>query len=646
MTYIISSGITSDGILNDDDTMKVLDDCMAYNTTVNRNGALIVSSGGFALNTTLNTYGSLDIESSGTASCTLINSDGEMIVWFGGIAKNTFVNQGGELNVHSGGKALEIVENGGFVDVESGAEATFFPTIISGLVLPGWDSATIHSGTTANQTSLPGGIVEVYSKGIVNDTNVCTYGALYVTPGGIANNTVVDSLGKLIVLSGGTANSIAIANGGRIQISSDGILTGQMTFESMATVSAYKGAIVDFNLTEVKAGKAALVNDLSVIQGVPIYTLTVDGSEASGIYNLAEGAAAFNGTIAVVNKTGEELGSLSLNGSKQNIDGVDYMLNLDDELLSVTVEESSPPTPVLTGNTKSDIDGNGVSDVMFQWTGGDHQVGFWVNGTSEWQGQGRSRSGAWNMLGCHDMNADGKADMLMTGKATIVDMTGIYIGYYANAVDIDANWHTVGFLVNTNDWVNEVGNLTGNENNNSIVWYSPELYALGAWTDGTDNWTAISGSFGGDGWTLVGCGDFDGDGKDSVVMTFNNGQIFYTADLNGIIALMGSLNWSGWEVCAIGDFAGDGKDDMVLFHKASGSMVMLADGKVDNYTTVGLLNAKDWFVVGAGDYNGDRRDDLLVRQYSTGMLGYYSGGDTTQWNVLGYGVSMDWTVIA
>ena len=173
-----------------------------------------------------------------------------------------------------------------------------------------------------------------------------------------------------------------------------------------------------------------------------------------------------------------------------------------------------------------------------------------------------------------------------------------------------------------------------------------QIYALGAWTDGTDNCTAISGSFGGDGWTLVGCGDFDGDGKDSVVMTFNNGQIFYTADLNGNIALMGSLNWSGWEVCAIGDFAGDGKDDMVLFHKASGSMVMLADGKVDNYTTVGLLNAKDWFVVGAGDYNGDRRDDLLVRQYSTGMLGYYSGGDTTQWNVLGYGVSMDWTVIA
>ncbi len=313
---------------------------------------------------------------------------------------------------------------------------------------------------------------------------------------------------------------------------------------------------------------------------------------------------------------------------------------------NVTPGPQPEPEPEERFVADGDIDGNGVSDVMFQWTGGDHQVGFWENGTSEWQGQGKRRSSAWNMLGCYDMNADGKADMLMTGKDSFLDMTGAMIGYYDGAVDTDDNWHTVGFLVNTNDWVNEVGNLTGNDGANSIVWYAPELYALGAWTDGTDHWVSITGNFGGDDWTLVGCGDFDGDGKDSVVMTFNKGQLFYTADLNGDTASMGSLNWSGWEVRAIGDFAGDGRDDMVLFHKDSGAMVMLADGNADHYTSIGQLDSADWFVVGAGDYNGDQRDDLLVRQYSTGMLGYYSGGDTTQWNVLGYGVSMDWTVIA
>ena len=181
---------------------------------------------------------------------------------------------------------------------------------------------------------------------------------------------------------------------------------------------------------------------------------------------------------------------------------------------------------------------------------------------------------------------------------------------------------------------------------NSIVWYAPELYALGAWTDGTDSWTSISSAFGGDVWTLVGCGDFDGDGKDSVVMCGLDGKSFYTADLDGTVASLGKADWSGWTVRAIGDFAGDGKDDIVLFHAETGSMVMLTDGCLDSFASIGQLDANDWFVVGAGDYNGDAKDDLLVRQYSTGMLGYYTSGDTTQWNVLGYGVDMQWTVIA
>ena len=176
--------------------------------------------------------------------------------------------------------------------------------------------------------------------------------------------------------------------------------------------------------------------------------------------------------------------------------------------------------------------------------------------------------------------------------------------------------------------------------------YAPELYALGAWTDGTDSWTTISNKFGGADWTLVGCGDFDGDGRDSVVMTYNSGQMFYTADLDGATASLGALSWTGWEVRAIGDFAGDGRDDMVLFHQDTGTMVMLANGSPDTYTSIGQLDASDWFVVGAGDYNNDQKDDLLVRQYSTGMLGYYSGGNTSAWNVLGYGVDMNWTVIA
>ena len=164
---------------------------------------------------------------------------------------------------------------------------------------------------------------------------------------------------------------------------------------------------------------------------------------------------------------------------------------------------------------------------------------------------------------------------------------------------------------------------------------------------GTDNWTSLSYDFGGDAWTLVGCGDFAGDGRDSVVMTYNNGQLYYVVGLDDALPkALGSSDWRGWEVRAIGDFAGDGKDDIVLFHNDTGSMVMCADGNTDSFVSIGQLAADDWFGVGAGDYNGDQKDDLLVRQYSTGMLGYYSSGDTSQWVEMGRGVDMNWTVIA
>ena len=222
---------------------------------------------------------------------------------------------------------------------------------------------------------------------------------------------------------------------------------------------------------------------------------------------------------------------------------------------------------------------------------------------------------------------------------------GAYIGYYQNGDDMNG-WVTIGFLDNAQNvaWQNKVGNLTGGTAN-SIVWYAPDMYALGAWTDGTETWVGISEDFGGEAWNLAGCGDFDGDGKDSVLMSYNASQ-YYIVDLDGTVQSMGASAWYDCAVRAIGDFSGDGKEDIVLFDENTGSMYMLLDGNADNYQSIGQLDPTDWFVAGCGDYNADDADDLLVRQYTTGMLGYYANGVQANWNVMGYGVGMEWTVIA
>jgi hypothetical protein len=305
----------------------------------------------------------------------------------------------------------------------------------------------------------------------------------------------------------------------------------------------------------------------------------------------------------------------------------------------------------------SDIDGNGISDVLFVWTGehgeGNYQQGYWLNGTATWQSANAAHPSDWIPLGAHDMNNNGKADSVMFGNVyTETSGKGAYIGYYLDADDNSTpehpTWQNIGYLNNEEDnvWQNCVGNLNGEKN--SIVWYAPDLYAVGIWVgvDEYPEWIHLSASFGGPDWNLVGCGDFDGDGKDSVVMNYNNGQFLYAVDIDGTTKSLGTLEWGGWQLRAIGDFAGDGKDDIVLFHEETGSMVLCADGNIDDYKSIGQLAFDDWFVVGAGDYNGDQKDDLLVRQYSTGMLGYYVCADQSQWVEMGRGVGMEWTVIA
>ncbi|MBR6241283.1 MAG: VCBS repeat-containing protein [Lentisphaeria bacterium] len=197
----------------------------------------------------------------------------------------------------------------------------------------------------------------------------------------------------------------------------------------------------------------------------------------------------------------------------------------------------------------------------------------------------------------------------------------------------DGGWRTIGTLNNPDgiDWKYQAGNLTGS-GTASVVWHAQELGALGVWTDGTDNWTAVDGWFDTN-WTMLGCGDFDGDGKDSVLMSLNGG-LFYSVDLDGTLASLGGLNWSGWEFGAVGDFAGDGKDDIVLLHRESGTVVLLADGNADAFERLGQLDATDWSVAGAGDFDADGNDDLLVRQNSTGIAGAYASADMSKWSTV------------
>lgn len=125
-------------------------------------------------------------------------------------------------------------------------------------------------------------------------------------------------------------------------------------------------------------------------------------------------------------------------------------------------------------------------------------------------------------------------------------------------------------------------------------------------------------------------GDFNGDGKEDMVVRSSWGTMLY--DYNGTGTLrcyfgrqkgsdMGSgLRMEGdYEYSHTGDFDGDGKDEMVVFTGYKTFTIFHFTGSGNgsfygNHTTYHDLGSHNVFyeLIGVGDYNGDGRDELYV----------------------------------
>ena len=208
----------------------------------------------------------------------------------GGYMSNATVNSGGSMIISGGAVAVNIRENGGWVEFENGANVSFAANTVSGLSLEEGQRATVHSGTTFK--------------------------------------------------------NVEVTSGGTMHVCDGGTLAGTMTFEDGADVSVGEGGIVAFDLTRTSAGAAALLNDISLVQGTPLYTLTVNTDLSIGTYTytLAGGAAAFDGAISVYREDGEEAGTISV-GETLFIGDTSYLLGILDAVLTLTmvVPDLIPP---------------------------------------------------------------------------------------------------------------------------------------------------------------------------------------------------------------------------------------------------------------------------------------------------------------
>ena len=114
-----------------------------------------------------------------------------------------------------------------------------------------------------------------------------------------------------------------------------------------AIVSANTDSVIDFTVSERTVKDDYLINDLSLIFGTPIYTITISADQATGTYKLAQGADNFIGTLSI----GTEItsyGSITVNGDDLVYNDVTYSLDQLDGNLTLTVSKDSSVSPILT----------------------------------------------------------------------------------------------------------------------------------------------------------------------------------------------------------------------------------------------------------------------------------------------------------
>ncbi|MBQ9087552.1 MAG: AIDA repeat-containing protein [Lentisphaeria bacterium] len=303
-TIIKKDKAFSDLELDSGETMLISAGGIATRTAI-CGGKMIVSSAGEARDTIIDDYGSATVSSGGIAYNTIVDDDGKMFVSSGGLVKGTSVKYGGTLYLRQGTARDTNVR--GYTYISSGGAA--YDTTVKG------DCDVCSGGLASGLTISSGGVAAVYS-------------------GGIASNVDIKADGSA-ELYGGTISNVSIENGGRMKLD-EGTLSGEINIAEEGILKAGNRSFINFAVAGRSSKSGYLINDISLIQGTPNYSITVAPQQNSGIYKLAANALDFNHSITITD--GQiNYGRLTINGGALEFNNALYYLTNKNGNLLLTV---------------------------------------------------------------------------------------------------------------------------------------------------------------------------------------------------------------------------------------------------------------------------------------------------------------------
>ena len=673
------SGSAGSTIVNSGGALHVSTGGIGNSGVVNEGGVMYVYHTGTDNDTTVNSGGRIDVLMNGTANGTVMNESGVMNVYSGGTVNDAAVNFRGSLCISGGATANQIVENGGYVKVEDGANASFASNTISGFTLSQKISMTVHSNTIAcDITAADYGKLYVCSGGIANNTSVEAHGILHISGGGIADSAAVQHRGSICIDGGGTATQI-VEMGGEVIVKDGAYATFLPStindlLISSGCVTVHNNTVANnttLNEGMIKVYDGGTINDTVVTSGniylsggvasntyldLTCYLEIYDGGIHRGTLRLSDG-----GRVRIYNS-----GTVDFTVSERSVND-DYLI---DNLANVyTYHDDGILTYTITV-AENQIDGTymlaqGAQYLEGSITVGDGTVNY---GTVTANGEALEYNGATYELDLSDggdltltitgsNTADPSANLLCNGVSQIVacDSSQGKVGYTATNGSVRPAWKGVWEWSGTDisQWsVEGVGRFQGSEvDYNGLLLYNKDSSRFAAWTDlKKDNYGYVELCHVDNSFETECLADLDGSEYDDILIHDDNGSIGVVLDGTSYkdIWHVEAGEFKTWTLEGAGSFD-DGADKLVMVNNYNNQVYLWTNKDTTfstwNWETESVGKLEDgWEIAAIGDFERDGIDDIMVLDRNTNNVWVWDDGNsqTKRWRgTLGEGFKIE-----